>query len=336
MSRVKTFDATGVAPGGKLYAGDLNSIQDQYADLVNYSQSHGVGGLAIGEAGLQLLKFATGEARLTGKFRTDGIIRGLGGLSTGVYTTTQRDAIAVGIRPQGMIIFNSTTGQLEYNAGSDASPSWKPIAFNTANKLADSTGAMGGIAPTGSIMPFAGSVNPNGWLFCDGSSQLRSVLPDLFNALGGASSPWGLPDGTHFNLPQLFGRIPVGLDLSQTEFDALAKTGGEKNHLLSTGEIPSHTHGDGSLSTDVAPDHTHGPGSYTAHANVAGNTSASGSADRVFSLADAGGDAGDITGNSSPGGSHNHDVSGATSASGGGGSHNNLQPYRVVNYIVKT
>jgi hypothetical protein len=28
MSRYKDFDATGIAPGGRLYAGDLNGIQD--------------------------------------------------------------------------------------------------------------------------------------------------------------------------------------------------------------------------------------------------------------------------------------------------------------------
>jgi hypothetical protein len=63
-TRVKTFDSSGVAPGGRLFAADLNSIQDQYADLVNYAQSLGAGVYAIGDSGLQLLKFGTGEVRL--------------------------------------------------------------------------------------------------------------------------------------------------------------------------------------------------------------------------------------------------------------------------------
>lgn len=39
------------------------------------------------------------------------------------------------------------------------------------------------------------------------------------------------------------GRIPVGLDPIQTEFDQMGKTGGAKNKTLSINEIPSHTHG---------------------------------------------------------------------------------------------
>lgn len=38
------------------------------------------------------------------------------------------------------------------------------------------------------------------------------------------------------------GKTIVGVDTSQTEFDHVEKTGGEKNHLLSIHETPSHTH----------------------------------------------------------------------------------------------
>lgn len=39
------------------------------------------------------------------------------------------------------------------------------------------------------------------------------------------------------------GRIPVGLDPIQSEFDQIGETGGAKNKTLSINEIPSHTHG---------------------------------------------------------------------------------------------
>lgn len=39
------------------------------------------------------------------------------------------------------------------------------------------------------------------------------------------------------------GRIPVGLDPIQNEFDQIGETGGAKNKTLSINEIPSHTHG---------------------------------------------------------------------------------------------
>ena len=38
------------------------------------------------------------------------------------------------------------------------------------------------------------------------------------------------------------GRVPVGVDASQTEFNAVEKTGGEKAHALTINEMPSHTH----------------------------------------------------------------------------------------------
>lgn len=38
------------------------------------------------------------------------------------------------------------------------------------------------------------------------------------------------------------GRVLVGYDASQTEFNTLAKTGGAKTHTLTTNEMPSHKH----------------------------------------------------------------------------------------------
>jgi hypothetical protein len=38
------------------------------------------------------------------------------------------------------------------------------------------------------------------------------------------------------------GRVLVGIDAGQTEFDTLAETGGEKTHILTTSEMPAHTH----------------------------------------------------------------------------------------------
>lgn len=39
------------------------------------------------------------------------------------------------------------------------------------------------------------------------------------------------------------GRTLVGVDTSQTEFNTVKKTGGEKTHTLSVNEMPSHSHG---------------------------------------------------------------------------------------------
>jgi len=127
LSRFKTFDSTGLATAGRLYAGDLNAIQDLYADLMNLTQNHGVGSLAVGESGLQLLRYGAGEARLSGAMRSDGILRALGGLYAGAFTTAARNGIAAGFRPYGLIILNTDTNQFEWNSGSDATPNWVPL-----------------------------------------------------------------------------------------------------------------------------------------------------------------------------------------------------------------
>lgn len=38
------------------------------------------------------------------------------------------------------------------------------------------------------------------------------------------------------------GKVIVGIDATQTEFDTLDETGGEKTHTLTTAEMPSHAH----------------------------------------------------------------------------------------------
>lgn len=38
------------------------------------------------------------------------------------------------------------------------------------------------------------------------------------------------------------GRVPVGVDTTQTEFVTVEKTGGEKTHTLTIAEMPSHAH----------------------------------------------------------------------------------------------
>ena len=82
--------------------------------------------------------------------------------------------------------------------------------------------------PTGAVLPYAGSSAPTGFLLCDGSAVSRTTYANLFAVIG---TTYGAGDGsTTFNLPNFKGRVGVGFDANQTEFNALGKTGGAKTH----------------------------------------------------------------------------------------------------------
>lgn len=122
----------------------------------------------------------------------------------------------------------------------------------------DVTGGGGASTPAGVVVPFAGSSAPTGYLMCDGATVSRTTYADLFAAIG---TTFGAGDGsTTFALPNLKGRVVVGVDAGQTEFDTLGETGGAKTHTLTSTEIPAHTHSDGTLATDTEASHTHSEG----------------------------------------------------------------------------
>lgn len=94
----------------------------------------------------------------------------------------------------------------------------------------------------------------------------------------------------------LVGRVAVGIDTTQTEFDTMGKTGGEKKHTLTIDEMPSHNHKvyrSGSTSAGYGSLFQNTSSTTELTANVVDNT-------------------------------------------GGGQAHNNLQPYQVVAYWKRT
>lgn len=250
------------------------------------------------------------------------------------------------------------------------------------------------LSPTGTLIQFAGTTAPAGWLFADGSAISRSTYATLFGVIG---TTYGVGDGVNtFNLPNMKGRVPVGRDAAQAEFDALGETGGAKTHTLGVSETPSHQHNVTAYSHSVSQsnalnsDHTHTDGTLKAAAashEHAGSTVTGGThkhnivVAKLNSMTHGHADAAYVsagslqattietyTGMNTDGlhdhgvafynsGSHEHDVTGSTGGvnlnhghsvgvgdhaakltdpTGGNGAHNNLQPYIVVNYLIKT
>lgn len=148
--------------------------------------------------------------------------------------------------------------------------------------------------PAGIIAPYAGSTVPTGWLPCDGTAVSRTTYANLFTAI---STTWGSGDGSStFNVPDFRGRTLIG---DGTGSGLTARTLGTQNigeetHLLTTPEIPSHTHSE----------------YYTGTVNNGGVAfGADGSTNKFLTAT-------------------------TTGSTGGGGAHNNMQPSAVVKYII--
>jgi microcystin-dependent protein len=127
-----------------------------------------------------------------------------------------------------------------------------------------------GVLPIGALMPFAGSVAPNGFVLCDGSEYLISEYTELWQVIGYTYKPLGLLQGLNtFAVPDLRGRFPLGLDnmFSDTK---VPKNDGSGDLIYTIGSNASrvnataaNTIGSGSgaqdtqLQTNQLPEHTH-------------------------------------------------------------------------------
>ena len=121
-----------------------------------------------------------------------------------------------------------------------------PITADRLNHMEDGIadawehggGGAGDSLKIGAIIPFTGTTAPNGYMICDGTAISRTEYAELFSVIG---TTFGSGDGsTTFNIPNLKGKVPVGLDSNDTDFDTIGETGGSKelqehNHKLKTG-----------------------------------------------------------------------------------------------------
>jgi len=200
-----------------------------------------------------------------------------------------------------------------------------------ANAL--SAGAAGAIAvPIGTILPYAGPAGsvPSGWLLCDGASYEANAYPlleDLLRKPGGGYL-YGSQSG-QFKVPNLQGRVPVGYNVNQGEFDNLGEFGGARTHTLDLSQMPSHNHNG---TTD--PDGEHGHDVVSGVPGLIQSVKMGDGTGSSFNEIDsAGGDPGGFNVETDVEGDHTHSFS--TSSVGGGMPHNNLQPYLTINYIIK-
>ncbi len=209
------------------------------------------------------------------------------------------------------IVQAATIAQI--NAGT-ATGSTGAVLTVTPDALSGSNYGSVNIPPPGLISPYGGATAPTGWLLCDGSAVSRATYSALFAVV---STVYGVGDNaTTFNVPDLRGRIPIGVGTgtgggasgvgAPTGGSALTGIGratwkGEETHVLTTGELAAHSHRvllDSGTSTKDA---------------VARNQS---SGTPVYSQS---GDSGDYI-----------------ESTGSNTAHNNIQPVMGVQYLIKT
>jgi microcystin-dependent protein len=181
------------------------------------------------------------------------------------------------------------------------------VRLELSNNSLIVTGKSGGLAsssgsPAGSILAWVSNTIPSNYAEANGQALSRSTYSDLFAICG---IEFGAGDGsTTFNVPNLSGRVIVASDVSQLDFDSLGKTGGAKTHTLTVAEMPSHKHALGpNTGGNVGYSEAGGPNLYTVG----------------FGATRGGIGTPDLT----------------AGQTGGGGSHNNLQPYMALKYIIK-
>ena len=171
----------------------------------------------------------------------------------------------------------------------------------TLNAIGGSGGTVSDTLPIGSVVEWFSTTIPTNWLECNGQAISRTEYAELFAIIG---TKYGSGDGsTTFNLPNIKGKTTVGLDIDDTDFNTLGKTGGEKTHTLTENEIP--------------PMDVH----MTQHTWFdRGGLEAGGAVNRK------------VVAGGGTGGSPEFVIG---TVNGGDQPHNNLQPYIVSNYIIK-
>lgn len=165
-----------------------------------------------------------------------------------------------------------------------------------------------GETPIGGSQDYWGTTDPNeNWLIMNGRALSRTDYAELFAVIG---TTYGEGDGsTTFNIPKVDGRTTIGVDTTDTDFNAVGKTYGEKNHKLTGAEMPTHYH-DRIRSLNGNQFLGRGTGSKN---NVVGTTFNTGQ----YDYTDA---------------ENNNYVTGTA---GGDGAHNNVQPSIVCNKIIR-
>jgi microcystin-dependent protein len=139
---------------------------------------------------------------------------------------------------------------------------------------------------------------PKGWALCNGQLLPINQNQALFALLG---TTYGGDGVTTFALPNLQGRSPIHTGNGHV----LGENGGEETHTLTVAEMAAHQHT--AVATSATPSATSPAGGFWGNAGISTYSSNTPTATMAPQ---------------------------AVSAAGGGGSHPNLSPYSVLNFVI--
>lgn len=145
-------------------------------------------------------------------------------------------------------------------------------------------------------------------IFPIGSIRMTTTTSGAASFLGGTWVQWGT------------GRVPVGVNTSDANFNTVEKAGGASTVALSTAQLPAHGHtvsGTVTLGNESAHTHRASTGAYKV---------GSGSGSSYYYMTNNGATDQQTTGAGSPH-THSASFSGSAGNTGSGSAHTNLQPY---------
>lgn len=262
-------------------------VDDQYIDVLDFLKARDVDAATLFNSGAEINTpvNAIRYNRAGNKFQewvggvwVDKVISLAGGGTGAITAVAARAALALGtlatqnanaVAITGGSVAASLTGSTNIPAagltGTIAQARLGTGSGGTGEKFLADDQTYKLINPVGSMMMFGGTAAPTGYVFCDGTSYLRAgTMASLFAVIG---VRYGAADGTHFNVPDLRLRFPLGLSAPA---DAVG-TGGTFNHTHTT---PNHQHQYTQVPNHLHPitDPGHAHNGRTSNAPVAGNS----------------------------------------------------------------
>ena len=224
IAKVEKKSGTGAPGTADIYGCYLN---DQTGTEVGeFSVLNGMNGIA-GADGIDVTSATTGTP-----IQSDGYT-----VTPIIFNKSDNTAVTVnvqaknGINGEG-IPDGGTTGQVLAKASdTDGDVEW----VNQTGGAPDYDSA-----PVGAIFGYPSLTPPTGYMVCDGSELSRTEYASLFAVIG---TSYGVGDGsTTFNIPNIKGRMIVGHNIADSDFNSLGNTGGSKTHTQTVSEMARHTH----------------------------------------------------------------------------------------------